>query len=130
MTRSLLTAERSEAISSAYQRLNKSGVGQLPVLDTGELVGVVSQRDLALADHLPGSALDIITVGAIMSREFYTVSPDEAVDVAAREMAKHKYHAAVVVERGQPRGVFTTTDALRALSDSLTDSLPGADAVD
>jgi acetoin utilization protein AcuB len=130
MTSSLLTADRAEPISSAYERLNASGVGQLPVLDTGELVGVVSQGDLALVGHLPGRALERITVGAVMNREFYTVRPGEAVDVAAREMAKHKYHAAVVVEGGHPRGVFTTTDALRALSDSLTGSLPGEDAQD
>ena len=130
MTRSLLTADRGEAVSAAYDRLSKSGVGQLPVLDTGKLVGVVSLNDLALAEHLPGHAFDSLTVEAVMSRNFYTVSPDEPVDVAARAMAKHKYHAAVIVECGYPQGVFTTTDALRALSDSLTDSLPGADAVE
>jgi len=128
MTHTLLTADRCEAISSAYERLSKTGVGQLPVLDTGKLVGIVSLNDLALAEHLPGHAFDTLTVGAIMSQDFYTVSADEPVDVAAREMAKHKYHAAVIVEAGYPMGVFTTTDALRALSDSLTDSLPGADA--
>ena len=58
-----------------------------------------------------------------MTRHFYSVEPDAAVDVVAREMARHKYHAALVVSHGRALGVFTTTDALRALSDSLTDSL-------
>ena len=123
MTRSLVTAEKSEAISSVYQRLTKSGVAQLPVLETGKLVGIISLTDLALAEF------DHLTVGAIMSQEFYVVSPDAPVDATAREMARHKYRAAVIVECGYPQGVFTTTDALRALSDSLTDSLPGADAL-
>ena len=130
MTRSLLTADLCEGVCSAYERLSKSGVGQLPVLETGKLVGIISLNDLALAEHLPGHAFDTLTVGALMTRDFYAVSPDEPVDVAARQMARHKYHAAVVVESGFPRGVFTTTDALRALSDSLTDSLPGASAAE
>ena len=128
MTRSLLTADQGEALSSAYQRLSKSGVAQLPVLDTGRLVGIVSLNDLALAEHLPARVFDSLTVGAVMNQDFYAVTPGESVDVAARQMAKHKYHAAVVVEHGYAVGVFTTTDALRALSDSLTDSLPGIDA--
>ena len=130
MTRSLLTADLCEGVCSAYERLSKSGVGQLPVLETGKLVGIISLNDLALAEHLPGHAFDTLTVGALMTRYFYAVGPDEPVDVAARQMARHKYHAAVVVESGFPRGVFTTTDALRALSDSLTDSLPGASAAE
>jgi acetoin utilization protein AcuB len=59
-----------------------------------------------------------------MVTEFYTVEPDEALDVAAREMSKRKYGSALVVTGGKVVGVFSTTDALRALSDSLTDSLP------
>lgn len=35
-----------------------------------------------------------------------------------------QYQAALVISGGKARGVFTTTEALRALSDSLTDSLP------
>jgi acetoin utilization protein AcuB len=127
MTASLLTADRAEPAASAYHRLSNSGVGQLPVLDTGKLVGVVSLCDLALAEHLPGRVFDSLKVGAVMRQNFYAVSPNESIDVTAREMAKHKYHAAVVTQHGYALGVFTTTDALRALSDSLTDSLPGSD---
>ncbi|HKO90481.1 MAG TPA: CBS domain-containing protein [Polyangiaceae bacterium] len=126
MTSSLLTADRCESLVSAYHRLSKSGVGQLPVLDTGKLVGIVSLNDLALAEHLPARVFETLPVGAVMNQDFYTVTKGESVDVAARVMAKNKYHAAVVVECGYAVGVFTTTDALRALSDALTDSLPGS----
>jgi acetoin utilization protein AcuB len=129
MSRSLLVAEHGESIVSAHQRLRANRVGQLPVVDAGKLVGVIFQRDLAIVEHLPKIAASV-TVGAVMTREFYTVGPDEPVDRAARTMAKHKYHAALVVEEGRPLGVFTTTDALRALSDSLTDSLPGSELED
>jgi acetoin utilization protein AcuB len=125
MTRPLMTADRGEAISAVYQRLSKSGVTQLPVLDTGRLVGIVSLNDLAAAAHQPAHVFDSLTVDAVMNQDFYAVTSDESVDVAARQMARHKYHAAVVLEHGHAVGIFTTTDALRALSDSLTDSLPG-----
>jgi CBS domain-containing protein len=123
MTPSVLFAERQESIQDAYERLCQGRVQQLPVLDGGELVGIVSAADLALVQHLPPQATASIPVGAIMDPKIYAVSPDAAVDAVAREMARNKYHAALVVAGGKARGVFTTTDALRALSDSLTDSL-------
>jgi acetoin utilization protein AcuB len=59
-----------------------------------------------------------------MEREFYTVGSKAPIDVVARMMSKNKYSAAIVVDDGRALGVFTTVDALRALSDSLSDSLP------
>jgi CBS domain-containing protein len=34
-------------------------------------------------------------------------------------MAEHKYGAAIVLDRGEVKGIFTTIDALRALLDLL-----------
>jgi acetoin utilization protein AcuB len=47
------------------------------------------------------------------------VRPDTPVDEVAREMADRRYGCAVVIEGGKVVGVFTTTDALRALSELL-----------
>jgi acetoin utilization protein AcuB len=130
MTHKPLTAERSESVTSARSRLLKAGVVLLPVLEQGRLVGTLSLSDVALAEQLPEDGREGLTVDAFMQREFYAVGPEQPVDVAARAMAHHRHHAAVVVEGERPIGVFTTTDALRALSDSLTDSLPGEVFVD
>jgi hypothetical protein len=40
------------------------------------------------------------------------------------EMAKHKYGCAVVMERGEVLGLFTTTDALQVLHDLLAERHP------
>ena len=126
MTPSVLFADTQETVLHAYERLREAHIQQLPVLDDGKLVGIVSAADLTLVEHLPREATASIRVGAIMKSEIYAVSPDAAVDAVAREMARNKYHAALVIAEGKASGVFTTTDALRALSDSLTDSLPNA----
>jgi acetoin utilization protein AcuB len=117
-------ASSEESVLTAYRRMQLESVRQLPVLTAGKLVGVVFQRDLMLAQYLPEKTADDIPVSRVMSTDFYTVGPDEAVDVVAREMCRHKYGVALVATNGEVTGVFTTTDALRALSDSLTDSLP------
>ena len=49
----------------------------------------------------------------------YSVAPDATLREVVRTMAEKKYGSAVVVEGGQVVGVFTTTDALRALAGIL-----------
>ena len=124
MTPAVQFADKQDSILDAYERLREEHVQQLPVLEHGKLVGLISAGDLALVEHMPRHVTERIPVGTIMNTEVYTVGPDAAVDAVARQMAKHKYHAVLVVVDGEAQGVFTTTDALRALSDSLTDSLP------
>jgi acetoin utilization protein AcuB len=77
---------------------------------------MVSQRDLYLLETLRGVDAACDTVAEAMSNEPYTTSPDAPLDDVAREMAEHRYGAAVVVADARVVGVFTTIDALRALA--------------
>jgi acetoin utilization protein AcuB len=124
MTAPILFALSDESVHAAYTRMRDGNVRQLPVLERGAPVGLLFLRDLALFEHLPRNVADKILVDSVMEREPYTVDPKAPVDLVARRMSEHKYNAAIVVENGHALGVFTTVDALRALSDSLTDSLP------
>jgi acetoin utilization protein AcuB len=45
----------------------------------------------------------------------YIVSPDAPIGEVASAMAEHKYGCAVVMNGTHLAGIFTTTDALRAL---------------
>jgi len=124
MTRAQFFAAPDESVITAYERMLEHDVRHLPVLQADQLVGVLFKSDLKLVHSLSREVLRPIQVQSVMVTEYYTVSPDQALDVAAREMSKKKWGSALVVEQGKVVGVFTTTDALRALSDSLTDSLP------
>jgi len=124
MTRAQFFAAPDESVITAYERMLEHDVRHLPVLRADELVGVLFKSDLKLVHSLSREVLRPIQVQSVMVTEYYTVSPDQALDVAAREMSKRKWGSALVVDQGKVVGVFTTTDALRALSDSLTDSLP------
>jgi CBS domain-containing protein len=124
MSTPILFALSDESVHTAYTRMRDGNVRQLPVLERGAPVGLIFMRDLALFEHLPRNVADTIPVESVMERELYTVDPKAPVDQVARRMSKNKNNAAIVVENGHALGVFTTVDALRALSDSLTDSLP------
>jgi acetoin utilization protein AcuB len=124
MTQAKFFASPEESVLLAYERMLEHDVRHLPVVRGTALVGVLFKSDLKMVQALDPAVVRPIKVEAVMVTEYYTVAPDEALDVAAREMSKRKWGSALVTDQGKVVGVFTTTDALRALSDALTDSLP------
>jgi acetoin utilization protein AcuB len=109
----------ARTLAEAHQMMRDHGIRHLPVVDEGRLVGIVSQRDLYLLETLRGIDVSSEKVSEAMSPVPYTTSPDAPLEEVAREMAEHKYGSAVVVERQKVVGLFTTVDALRALSSVL-----------
>ncbi len=106
---------RAHTLSEAHQMMREHKVRCLPVTDGDELVGVVSLHDLHLIETLDGVDPDVVTVEEAMTREPFTVGPLCAVEDVAHQMAERGYGSALVVDRGRVIGVFSRTDALRAL---------------
>lgn len=116
MTVSPIVIAIGDTLAEAHRLMRERGVRHLPVLDAGRLVGIVSQRDLYLAESLPGVDPGTDTVREAMSGDPYTVPPDAPLEEVAATMAARKLGSAIVVDRGAVIGVFTTVDALRALA--------------
>ncbi|MFZ5444404.1 MAG: CBS domain-containing protein [Myxococcota bacterium] len=117
MTPSPKTIEVTQSLAEARRLMKKIGARHLPVVDDGELVGVLSERDVAL---LATHAEEDVAVGEAMSRAPWTVTPTTPVEVAARHMARRKLGSAVVVDDEEKVvGIFTSTDGLRTLAELL-----------
>ena len=106
-------------LAEAHRTMRERGIRHLPVVDGGRLVGVVSQRDLYLLETLQGVSPEEERVREAMTAEPFTVAAEAPLDEVAVAMAEHKYGSAVVLDRGQVVGLFTTVDALRALATVL-----------
>jgi acetoin utilization protein AcuB len=111
--------EPRASLSKAVRTMRIKGVRHLPVVDGDELVGIVSERDIDLTRAVAQADPADLTVEEAMTPNPYVVSPDAPLSQVARAMARRKIGSAIVMDRGRLAGVFTTTDALRALVDTL-----------
>jgi acetoin utilization protein AcuB len=119
MTPSPQTIEHDQPVESAQERMRALRVRHLPVTRDGEIVGLVSQRDLGLAARLRKHSTRRPLVGELMRDEPYTVGPNTPLGEVASHMATEKYGSAVILDRGEIAGIFTTVDACRVLADRL-----------
>jgi CBS domain-containing protein len=122
MTRSPHAIGHDQSLKLAHERMHHFGIRHLPVLDGGVLVGVLSERDIALIGAISPHQVETTTVEEAMSTEPYAVAPNTDAEVVTAHMAEHKHGCAVVMEGHKVAGVFTTTDALSLLTVLLRES--------
>jgi CBS domain-containing protein len=100
-------------LADAHAVLRATGARHLPVVDGTHVVGLLSLAGIYFSE---GSRRgQRVTVRDAMEPAL-TFSPDAALERVAETMAKERASAVVVVDHGQIAGIFTTTDALRALA--------------
>lgn len=116
MTRSPHTVGLTVPLAEAKKVMLNHGVRHLPVLDAGALVGLLSERDVQLAESLARFDVKDLLVEDAMSQAPYAVAPHTPLAEVAHEMAQRKLGSAVVMEGMKVVGVFTTTDGMRVLA--------------
>lgn len=113
-----------ESMAQAIKKMKTSGVQLLPVMKRGDLVGVVTDRDLKRASASDATSLEIhellyildsITVARIMTGSPYTVFPDNTLEEAALLMLHQRISGLPVTDReGVLLGTIMQTDLFRA----------------
>jgi acetoin utilization protein AcuB len=120
MSKSPHTVGPRKPLTVALHMMREHKIRHLPVLDKGVLVGLVTERDAALAGSLSEVGAALMTVDEAMTASVYSVTPEAPIDEVAREMAKHRYGSVVVrTKAGDVVGVLTSVDVCRALADLL-----------
>ncbi len=104
-------------ISEAIEVMSKNHIRHLPVMKQGKIFGLVSDRDLKSVMAFAGANPGTIKVGDVCIDDPYITKPEALLNEVATEMASRKAGSALVIDNGKLVGIFTTTDACRALSE-------------
>jgi CBS domain-containing protein len=106
-------------VADLIGELAAHNVGALPVVDGGNLIGIVSERDVVRRLHSGGAALLDARVADIMTTDVTTCSPsDDVSDVAAVMTSRRFRHLPVIVE-GELTGIVSIGDMVKARIDLL-----------
>ncbi len=103
-------------IADARQIMREQTLRHLPVVEDGKLVGMLSDRDVHILEACAHVDPSDARVREAMSIPM-TVEEGEPIDAVADRMAAERCNSAVVIGRGEIRGIFTVTDALVALAE-------------
>lgn len=126
MTHRALTVESGQDLYIAFSIMRRAAVRHLPVVDQGELVGILSDRDLLRHGVLENGELSIKQglVSEAMTRGVRTCTAGMRLADVADEMIRYHVDALPVVNKeGALIGIVTSTDLLNYVrrSDGVLD---------
>src|SRR6185436_1239762 len=78
------TIGRDQTLATAHRMMRENGIRHLPVLEHGDIVGIVTQRDLYFIETIVGVDIDEDVVSDAMTQDSYVVEPDVSVAEVAR----------------------------------------------
>ncbi|MGH7473889.1 MAG: CBS domain-containing protein [Candidatus Methylomirabilales bacterium] len=124
MRTAVVLVRPSDSVGTALKLLGERQIRHLPVVEDGKLVGIVTDRDIRLvfpsavtADNKeqdPFDALEKVSVGQIMTKRVFTVTPETSIADAARLLLERRIGGLPVVQGDLLVGIITKTDILAA----------------
>jgi acetoin utilization protein AcuB len=129
MTGPPITIAPETPVLEARRVMQTRAIRHLMVVESGRLVGIVTDRDIRLNMPSPATTLSVwevnyllarLTVREVMTKTVIVVEPDRPAQEAAQLLVTEKIGALPVVDGERLIGIVTETDFLRAFVDEMT----------
>lgn len=121
MTSNPCTIDAGKDVVYAAKMMKDEDVGVAPIVEGDQLVGVLTDRDIAIKVVAEGKDPKTTNVRDIASTNIVTVDPQQALDEALRLMAKHRVRRLPVVEEdGKVVGILAQADVALSGDDAKT----------
>ena len=130
MTSDVFTLSPDQTCHEALAEFQRRKIRRAPVMDNGQLVGIVSERDLlhilpgtyAQASSQAGEDTMALPVRHIMRTQVVTLGLNDHLAKAASLMLKNRIGGVPVVHDGKLKGIITESDVFKALYVILSSS--------
>lgn len=109
MTRSVATVQPHQSIADAARIMDEYNVGAVPVVENGQCVGMITDRDIAVravAGRMDGNT----KVSSVMTKNIVTASANTTVHEAAEMMARNQIRRLPVMDNNQVAGIVALGD--------------------
>ncbi|GHP14217.1 acetoin utilization protein AcuB [Lentilactobacillus fungorum] len=126
MSTTVLTVPPETKVSVAVNMMRENHIHRLPVIDDGQLIGLVTQGTIQAASPSKATSLSIyeynylltkMTVKDVMETTVHTIEADDFLEDAIYEMRKYQIGVLPVMNKGAVIGIITNNDILDAFLD-------------
>jgi len=108
------TVKAGDSVVEAAKLMKGEDAGIAPIVDGERLVGVITDRDIAIRVVAEGRDPQSTKVEEIASQNLITIDPQQGLDEALRLMAQHQVRRLPVVEEdGKLVGIVAQADVAR-----------------
>lgn len=138
MSTNLITITPETSVVKASDLLKQHDINRLPVLENGQLVGLITKEVISknspsgatsLSAHEVNYLLEKTTAKDIMVKKVMTIGPNNMVEEAASIMRANNIGVLVVTEGSQLVGIITDKDIFKAFVDVSGYDTPGSSLV-
>jgi CBS domain-containing protein len=110
MTRDPVTVEADATIVDAARLMRDRDIGPLVVVESDQVRGIVTDRDLVVRGLAEGGDPSSMRIGDVCTGDVESVSPDEPISDAVRRMEQRDVRRLPVVDGGRPVGIVSMGD--------------------
>ncbi|HZX46843.1 MAG TPA: CBS domain-containing protein [Clostridia bacterium] len=110
MTRDVRTIDRNSTVEQAARMMKELNVGSIPVTENGNIIGIITDRDVVLRNVADGRTAADTRVEEVMSKTVVTATPDMDVHRAADLMAQNQIRRLPVMENNRMVGIVSIGD--------------------
>ena len=110
MTRNVKTVNRETTLREVAALMRDGDMGAVPVVESGKLVGIVTDRDIVVRAIAEGRDSSV-PVGEVMTAEVYSVGENDFVFEAIRLMGDRQVRRVPIInEAGELVGIIAMAD--------------------
>lgn len=110
--REIYTVESGSSVRAVVNYMAEKGVGLVPVMKEGKLVGVFSERDLVKRVIAKDKDLNSTLVDEVMSTKLIIAKSEETIEQAMAKMKEAHIRHIIVVSDDKLTGVLSLRDLL------------------
>ena len=111
----VLTVGPDQTVREAVEKMEDISAGTSVVMDGGEVVGIVSERDVFRKVLLQGKKMADVKVAEIMSTNLTTITPETSLETCMKLMTEKRIRHLPVLRDRQLCGIVSIGDVVKYL---------------
>jgi CBS domain-containing protein len=110
MVTEIQAAEPDDTLEDVAVMMRDNDVGAIPVVEDGELIGIITDRDIVVRCVAEGRDPAEVAADEVISGDLQTIAPEAGIDEARRMMGDSQIRRLPVVEGGRLVGMLSLGD--------------------